>query len=215
MHRAARLVAALALLPVCWGAAKALWRVLQASSGSDLAWIPILAGAACWVVILLMLPKPMLVYVFGHELTHALWTWLFGGRVKRFKAAASGGHVLVTKSNFLISLSPYFFPVYAALVAAVFGLGHLIWDWRNYFAVLHLMLGFCYAFHITLTAHILKTHQSDLAREGYLFSSVVIVLGNLVVLLLGIPLATSRVGVFQAMKWWASSTLEILQRLVR
>ena len=44
---------------------------------------------ACWLTIYLLLPKPMWVYVFGHELTHALWTWLFGGRVKKFKAFAT------------------------------------------------------------------------------------------------------------------------------
>jgi len=32
--------------------------------------VPLLAGAACWVVIFLLLPKPMWIYVFGHELTH-------------------------------------------------------------------------------------------------------------------------------------------------
>ena len=82
-----------------------------------------LSGAACWVVIYSLLPKPMWVYVFGHELTHALWTWLFGGKVKKFKASAKGGHVIVTKNNFLISLAPYFFPVYAALVVGCLLIG--------------------------------------------------------------------------------------------
>jgi hypothetical protein len=74
---------AILLLPACAGAASALWRVLQATGSEDTTWVPALAGAACWVVIYFLLPKPMLVYVFGHELTHAVWTWLFGGRVKK------------------------------------------------------------------------------------------------------------------------------------
>jgi len=41
-----------------------------------------LAGAACWVVIYYLLPKPMLVYVFGHELTHAVWTGCSAGGEK-------------------------------------------------------------------------------------------------------------------------------------
>jgi hypothetical protein len=43
-----------------------------------------------WVIVFLQLPKPMWVYVVGHELTHALWTWLFGGRVKRLRATCEG-----------------------------------------------------------------------------------------------------------------------------
>src|SRR5438093_4529543 len=100
--------------------------VLRASGGADTTWVPALAGAACWVVIYLLLPRPMWIYVFGHELTHALWVWLFGGSVKKFKATSSGGHVVVDKTNFLISLAPYFFPLYAAMVVAFFAVGHLV-----------------------------------------------------------------------------------------
>src|SRR5204862_3957731 len=98
------------LLPVCLGATWALELVLRASGNADTVWVPMMAGAACWLVIFLLLPKPMWVYVFGHELTHALWTWLFGGRVRKFKATSEGGHVVVSKNNFLITLAPYFFP---------------------------------------------------------------------------------------------------------
>ena len=106
-----KLIIAILLLPVCGGAAMALLKVLHACGSADMTWIPILAGAACWIVIFFILPKPMWIYVFGHEFTHALWTWLFGGRVKKMKVRSSGGHVLISKTNFLIALAPYFFPV--------------------------------------------------------------------------------------------------------
>src|SRR6266699_1585458 len=115
-------IIAILLLPLCIGVTNALIMVLHASGGANTVWVPMLAGAACWLVILLLLPKPMWVYVFGHELTHALWTWLFGGRVKKFKATSEGGHVVVTKNNFVIVLAPYFFPLYAALVVLCFEL---------------------------------------------------------------------------------------------
>jgi hypothetical protein len=94
-------------------------------------WMPLLAGAACWVTVFLLLPKPMWIYVLGHESTHAVWTWIFGGKVKRFKAASSGGHVVTTKNNFVITLAPYFFPFYAVLVVLVFVVGDLLWHWRG------------------------------------------------------------------------------------
>jgi len=111
--------------------------------------------------------KPMWVYVFGHELTHALWTWLLGGRVKKFKASSQGGHVVVTKSNFLVALAPYFFPLYAMLVVLLFVSGHWLWNWRPYLVWFHLLLGAAYGFHVTLTWHILKSEQSDIADQGY------------------------------------------------
>jgi hypothetical protein len=131
---------AILLLPVCVGAGWALWMVLQASGSADVVWVPTIAGVACWLVVYLLLPKPMLVYVFGHELTHALWAWLFGGKVKKFKATAKGGHVVVTKTNFLIALAPYFFPLYAVLVVLFFLIGHWVWNWRHYLPWFHLFL---------------------------------------------------------------------------
>ena len=69
-----KFIIGLLLLPVCPGAAEALWLVLRASAGGrgDLVWVPMLAGAACWLVVFLMLPKPMWLYVVGHELTHVV-----------------------------------------------------------------------------------------------------------------------------------------------
>ena len=209
----AKLFLGLLLLPVCAGAAAALWRVLRASGNADRFWVALLAGAACWLVIYLRLPKPMWVYVFGHELTHALSTWLMGGKVKKFRASARGGHVVVTKSNFVVSLAPYFCPLYAILVVVVFAAGHLIWNWRPYAVWFHLLLGAAYAFHVTLTAHILKQGQSDLAEHGYLFSAVIIFLGNMAVLLAALPVLTSRVGVLTALGWWLSATADVLRRL--
>ena len=177
--------------------------------------MPFLSGAACWVVIYYLLPKPMWVYVFGHELTHVVWTWLFGGRVKKFKASASGGHVVVNKSNFVIALAPYFFPLYAVLVVLIFLAGHWLWNWHHYLVWFHLLLGAAYAFHVTLTWHILKHSQTDISEQGYLFSAVIIFLGNVAVLLVGIPLLAPKVELLTALGWWLACTGETLQRLGR
>jgi len=215
MPKWAKTSVAILLLPTCVGAAWALWMVLQATGDADTTWVPFLAGAVCWLVIYLLLPKPMWVYVFGHEITHALWTWLFGGKVKRFRASASGGHVVVNKSNFLIALAPYFFPFYAVLVVLVFLGGHWVWNWRHYLVWFHLLLGAAYAFHVTLTWHILKHNQSDISDQGYLFSAVIIFLGNVAVLLIAIPLLVPKVDVLTALSWWVGCTLETLHRFAR
>jgi hypothetical protein len=212
MPKWAKTVLAVVLLPFCIGAVITLLRVVRASGSADTFWVAFLGGAACWWVIFLMLPKPMRLYVFGHELTHALWTWLFLGRVKKFRASAKGGHVVVTKSNFVIVLAPYFFPLYAVLVIACFALGQLLWGWSRYQVWFHLLLGAAYAFHVTLTWHILQNRQSDITGEGYLFSAIVIFLGNITVLLVGIPMLTARMTVLDSVSWWLLETGALLQR---
>jgi len=200
---------ALLLLPVAVAEVMAMTRVLAASGSADTTWIPLLAGFASWLVIFLLLPKPMWIYVLGHELTHALWTWLFGGSVKDMKISAEGGHVIVSKHNFLIVLAPYFFPLYAILVVLVYLLGNLFWDWQPYRVWFHLALGAAYAFHLSLTWHVLQTQQSDITSQGWLFSGVIIFLGNLTWLLLGVPLITGKPGLTQALGWWEHDLLLI------
>ncbi|HSY10210.1 MAG TPA: hypothetical protein VK840_04770 [Candidatus Dormibacteraeota bacterium] len=210
-----KFIIAVLLLPVCGGAGMALLKVLHACGSADTTWIPILAGAACWIVIFFLLPKPMWIYVFGHELTHALWTWLFGGQVKKMKVTPRGGHVVISKTNFVIALAPYFFPLYATIVVAVFAGGHLIWDWHNYLVWFHLAVGAAYAFHVTLTWHVLQTRQSDITSQGYLFSAVIIFLGNVSVLLFGIPLLTAKIHLLEVLHLWLNSTDKILVWLQR
>jgi hypothetical protein len=214
MPKWAKFILAVLLLPVCIGGARALWRVLKHTHGAELAWVPLLAGAACWLVVYLLLPKPMMLYVFGHELTHVVWTWIFGGSVTKFKVSGRGGHVVVTKHNFLIALAPYFFPLYAVLTMLAFGVGHAFWNWSRFLPWFHLILGAAYSFHLTLTWHILQTRQSDITGEGYLFSAVVIFLGNVIVLLIGVPLLTG-VELLASFGWWFQSTGEVLLRLAR
>ena len=214
MPKWCKTIIAILLLPVCAGAASALWMVLRRSGDADTIWVAFLSGAACWAAIYCLLPKPMRVYIFGHELTHALWTWVMGGKVKAFKATANGGHVIVNKSNFVIALAPYFFPLYAVLVVVVFLIGHWLWNWNHYLVWFHLLLGAAYAFHVTLTWHILQHSQTDIRDQGYLFSAVIIFLGNAAVLLVGIPLLVSKVGLLTALGWWLRCTGDMLHRLV-
>ena len=206
---------AILLLPVCAGAARALWLVVHACGTADTTLVPFIGGAVCWVVTFFLLPKPMWIYVFGHELTHAIWAWLFGGEVKKMKVTSKGGHVVISKTNFLIGLAPYFFPLYAVLIIGVFALGNLIWNWHGYLVWFHLLLGAAYAFHVSLTFHVLQTQQSDITSQGYLFSAVVIFLGNVCVLLFGIPLLTARVGMLNSIGWWLESTGMIVHWLQR
>jgi len=206
-----KLLIALLLLPVCVSGGLTLLRAIQSAGAADTAWVPVMTGAVSWLAIYTLLPKPMWVYVFGHEFTHAIWTWLFGGSVKGMKVSASGGHVYVTKDNFLITLAPYFFPLYALSVACLYVLGNRLWGWSGAvpLGAFHILLGAAYAFHITLTWHILQTRQPDITSQGRLFSAVIIFLGNLLVLLMAVPLLTERATFLEVFGWWWESLTEM------
>lgn len=199
------------LLPLCVGAGLTLIKTFRAAGGADTAWVPILAGVVSWMVIYVLLPKPMWIYVFGHEFTHAIWAWLFGGSVKGMKVSADGGHVYVTKDNFLITLAPYFFPLYALSLAGIYALGSRLGGWSGVvpLGVFHVLLGAAYAFHVSLTWHILQTRQPDITSQGRFFSAVIIFLGNVLVLLLAVSLLTDRVLVVEVFGWWGDSLVDM------
>lgn len=171
-------VAALLLVPLCLSASGALARALLESGRTETSWLAALGGAACWVVIFVTLPKPVWFYVLGHELTHAIWVMLFGGRIKRLKVTGKGGHVIATKSNFLIALAPYFFPFHVCLVILLFAAGGWIWGMRGRSFPFFFALGMAYSFHVTFTVFVLRAKQSDIAQHGRFFSAIVIWLGN-------------------------------------
>jgi hypothetical protein len=77
----------------------------------------------------------------------------------------------------------------------------------------HLLLGAAYAFHVTLTVHVLQTRQTDITSQGYLFSGVVIFLGNAVTLLFGIPLLTRRPEIFKIFGLWCTETGKVFNWL--
>ncbi len=129
-------------------------------------------------------------YVLGHELTHAVWAMAFGARASRLKVSASGGSVTLSKSNFLITLSPYFFPFYtvlvimAALVTRIF-VSPLPWPCAWLFAV-----GFTWNFHFAFTLRSLSLRQPDIVEYGRLFSWVLIWLLNLGGMILALATTT-------------------------
>jgi hypothetical protein len=209
MARWLKALVAVFLLPPCVGAFQTLARVISASGGMATFWLPFLCGAACWVVVFWLLPRPMWLYVFGHELTHALAAWLCGGRVKRMRVSARGGHVLVSKTNWWVTLAPYFVPIYVVLVLVGFGLGHLLWGWGRHPEWLYLFLGAAYAFHVTLTWQVLQTRQPDITSQGWFFSLVIIVLGNLLVPMLGLGLLTGAVPLGTVLGWWWQETARV------
>jgi hypothetical protein len=134
------------------------------------------AWLGCWF----FLPQPVKVYILGHELTHALWAIVFGGKAKNLKVSASGGSVNVTKSNVFITLAPYFFPFYTMLLIATLLIVRIFVVQLAYPLVWLFFVGFTWSFHFTFTIQSLWTHQPDIHEYGRLFSYSLIYLLNVI-----------------------------------
>jgi hypothetical protein len=138
-----------------------------------------LAGGLTYLTIHALFKKPVLTYVIGHELTHALFAMLFGGSVKSIHASERGGRVTLTKSNFLITLAPYFFPLYTAIALVLYWTARAA-DARGMATdVLIFLSGATFALHLLLTFVFLQTDQNDIREEGAVFSYPLIFLFNI------------------------------------
>lgn len=167
------------LVPAIWAFALTLstvFRKIWLATGWGV-W-PYLAGAIGYFILEHLVDRPLRLYVFGHELTHALSCLLSGGRVYDFRASRRGGHVRVSKTNAWIALSPYCVPLYTLFILLAARVLSIWLDLARYSWVLQILLGGSLAFHASLTVFALKTHQPDLEVLGWLPSLALIVFMN-------------------------------------
>ena len=137
------------------------------------------AGGLTYLSIHFLFKKPVLTYVIGHELTHALFAVLFGGSVKSIHAGDRGGRVTLTKSNFIITLAPYFFPLYTSLALILYWMARAA-DARGITTdILVFLSGATFTLHLALTFVFLQTDQNDIREEGAIFSYPLIFLFNI------------------------------------
>ena len=153
----------------------------------------VLAGAVVFLVAWMVLPRPVRLYVLGHELTHALWGLLFGARPSNLKVGLRGGSVMLSKSNWVITLAPYFFPFYTVLVVVAALVTRCFVSPLPATGCWLFLVGLTWCFHACFTIQSLLQKQPDIEESGYLFSYVCIWILNLVGAMLWL-ISTSEVS---------------------
>ena len=182
-----RLLLGFLLLPACWGVFRTLVDAIVMAGGADNAFsaesISLLGGigafALCWSTI----SHPIRTYVLGHELTHALWGLMFGAMPSDVKVSAAGGSVRLTRSNFLITLAPYFFPFYTFVVIVVALITYAFMRPLPFLPLWMFLVGFTWAFHILFTVQTLTQRQPDIKLYGRIFSWTFIFIANVALVL--------------------------------
>ncbi|MDD2707915.1 MAG: hypothetical protein PHV34_07870 [Verrucomicrobiae bacterium] len=175
------------MLPILPPLAICIWkRALQFNSRLFLLDNPLslcAGGLLLWAATVLFFHPPPRIYVFAHELTHALFIKLFRGTVKKISVKQNTGFVISDRTNFLITLAPYIFPFYAFVWSLLLLPLLFLTAWPHTHTIFWTGLGACLGYHWTMTGRLMLTAQSDFSTEGYAFSLTLTAAANLFLLL--------------------------------
>lgn len=114
----------------------------------------------------------------SHELTHMMFAYLTfhdAGRI-RINPDDSGGSVMVQGRNWLITLAPYFFPLFSFLFMLM--MPGLLVASEGHFMV-YGVFGYFFGYYWGTVISQVHPQQTDIIKEGYLFSTIFIVGANL------------------------------------
>ncbi|MGE4357017.1 MAG: M50 family metallopeptidase [Candidatus Omnitrophota bacterium] len=199
------------LIPFCFGTSISLYRQISNISSHSPEEMFFLWGVVLYTVMHLFIFKPQRIYVFGHEMVHALFSWLCGGKVKKIKISDKGGEVKTDKINFLTLIAPYILPIYPLLLSLLFFVFDISYGGLNifYLRTFIFLFGFSLAMHILMTAEALRRIQPDLIQAGYLFSIVFIYLVNIFI----IAFVLSRIFSYFSFSSFLKHSLEITREI--
>jgi hypothetical protein len=183
-HKKTKLLIAILLLPSLWSSVRFggdflidSTRISGAWPWAKMAWF--LGGFVLWLMYYALFPRPFTLYVFEHELSHAIAIWMSGGRVFQFKFSKRGGHVISDKTSAFIALAPYFMPLYPIMVGIAWFIANIFWHDAPLYSPWFLFVwGMAWSFHLSFTFSMLQTDQSDFSSQGYFFSGIVVLLVN-------------------------------------
>jgi hypothetical protein len=179
VKRILKILFGLVLVPFCLGYLWQLFSMIFSITYKPLTPYYFAGGSIAYLVVHILFKKPILTYVFGHELTHAFFALLFGGSLKSFHASDRGGRVTLTKSNFIITLAPYFFPLYTFFFVILYLIARATAAGSTTINALIFLSGGTFTFHLLLTFLFLRTDQNDIKEQGAVFSYPLILLFNI------------------------------------
>lgn len=207
----------IAMLPVCYGYSVEFLKVISGiyqNPGNH--WGLFLGGGATYLLIHIALPRPLLIHVFGHELTHAFFAKLFGWKVRSIKASSNGGQAKLSGSNFIVTLAPYFFPLYSFTLLFIYILTVLADYDMVFYPYFIFLAGFTLSLHILMTVESLKTSQPDIKDGGVVFSLPLIYIGNLITITLLLKLTVfTNIAYLEFLKMGLFKSWEIWKALFR
>lgn len=113
--------------------------------------------------------------IISHELTHTVFAYLTlhnAGRIRVNPDGSGGSMILKGTGNWIISLAPYFFPLFAAvymlILPAILTMADGHW-------MVYSILGYFVAYYWATVISQVHFEQTDIIKEGYIFSAIIII----------------------------------------
>lgn len=199
-----KFIFAILLIPFCYTFLRALFdqTVLLTQGEQAYKLLYLLYGIIVYFFVQILFAKPIRTYILGHEITHILAALLYGSKVKSLRITKKGGSVVLSKANTVITLAPYFVPIYTVICFLIYWFIHEIIRYKINARYLIFFVGLTMAFHLSLTYYAIRQGQSDLKREGTLYSIVVVLLFNVIVIwLIFVLLFKIPIKIFFELLW--------------
>ena len=143
--------------------------------------IAFVAGCVTMMALYAWKARAMVVlYVFAHEVTHALAGLCCFARIHQISIRATGGFVRLSKSNLVITLAPYCVPLYLLVAVFLYCVQQYLLSDALPFACWAFLFGVLTVFHICYTTDALfSVSQPDTLEYGRFFSWWLILVANL------------------------------------
>lgn len=125
-----------------------------------------LAGAVTFLVLHVLIGKRPFLYVFAHEVSHALASLVTGGKVHSIYVSGAGGATKTDRANAWVLLFPYFFPFFAVALLVLYGLLECLGEPAKFVPYFYFGTGLAMAHHLVFTATFLFRGQSDIRKTG-------------------------------------------------
>lgn len=174
-----------------------------------------IGGFVLFVVLFLFFGPPVKSYILEHELSHVVFAFLSGVRVRQVVIRKHDGYVRTEKVNLVIALAPYSLPLYTLFTFVIYRAVALFHDSAFLSLCFYFVLGLTLAFHLVATVYYLQLEQPDLKRYGFFSSLVMIFTWSLVILALVFALLFEQVEVFGYLKNAVTQSALFYQRVIR
>ena len=134
--------------------------------------IPLFIGGIAYIIISRIIvgkKKQGWFSTLEHELTHALFALITFHKINGIQTTSNQGGVIEIQNgnNWLIIISPYFFPTFSFFLIILLSLVDAQNQW-----VTNFLLGCTVAYHLISTKNELHRHQTDLQEVGFIFAIV-------------------------------------------
>lgn len=179
MSRLFKLLLSPLWLPLLWVTGAGFWRYIGHAPPTGRRELFFLGGLLLYFILLLLSRNRgrSFAHTFEHEMTHLVVGMLFLKSPSKFKVGKHEGETYLSGSNFVISLAPYFLPLWAMIPLLLLP---LLNPAGTYGALA--LLGFLYGLHLYSTIHEFGFYQPDIKEHGRIFSLLCVFTLNVVML---------------------------------